>query len=450
MQELSILDQLPFMNFYTQILVCFPLDENINQAEVVADLERGLQSLIHAFPFVNKQVVLERDPESKVVLSGVLKLAPRDNPNESLLRVRQLAGQISSYEQISKSKAPASLLDGDLLAPMKSLSAVIDFAKPAPVLVIQANFVAGGILLCFAAMHNVFDGTGLGKLIRHFATVCRGEKISDADLAAGNLARFKLFPMLGPDEISEDHSMMQIEAADKPSAPSDGPAILIPWTYFGFSAAKLEALKAEASPEASTNSEPSWISTNDAITALLWRSLVAPRLPRLKQESISTVFRPVNGLKSAGVPHGYMGVGVLGATNQLPLIDLTHRLHISEIARLLRKTVQSIDAHHVRSWASLLQSEPDKRKISFVLPSPENDAMISSWASLPIHSSDFGPRLGKPEFVRRPSFGPFDGLVFIMPRDLKGDIDVAICMNDNDLGRLKKDPVWMSYAALIG
>lgn len=450
MEELSIMDQLPFMRFYTQMLLCFPLAENIDQSDVIADLERSLQTLVHFFPFLDKQVFLERDPKSEIVSSGTHKLAPRDNPNESLLRVKQLAGQFLSYEQISKSKAPASMLDGGVLAPMKSIPDFYDFGTPIPVLIVQANFTAGGLLLCFAAMHNTIDGSGLGQLIRHFATVCRGEKISDADLNAGNLARPKLFPSLGPGEPSLDHSIIVKEAVDSAPASSDGPAALAPWTYFRLSAAKLAALKLEASRQSSTSSQISWISTNDAVSALLWRAVVTARLPRLKLESISTFFRAVDGRKSAGIPKSYMGVGMVGAFSYLPLIDLTKGQHISDITTLLRKSVQTIDSHHLRSFASMLRSEPDKRKISYALPSPDDDVMISSWASLPIYTSDFGARLGKPEFVRRPNFGSFDGLVYIMPKNLEGDLDLAICLKEDDTERLKKDPLWMSYATLIG
>ena len=444
------MDQIPFMRFYSQMLLCFPLAENIKQSEVVADLERSLQTLVRLFPFLNKQVILERDPKSEIVSSGIHKLAPRDNLNEPLLRVKQLAGQFSSYEQISKFKAPASMLDGSVLAPMKSIPDSYDFETPMPVLIVQANFTAGGLLLCFAVMHNAMDGNALGQLIRHFATVCRGENISDADLSAGNLPRSKLFSTLGPDEPSLDHSLIYKEVVDSPSASSDGPAVPAPWTYFRLSATKLAALKAEASRRSSVSAKPSWISTNDAVTALLWRAVLTARSPWLKQESISNLFRAVNGRKSAGVSQNYLGVCVVGAFSQLPVIDLTKHHHISDISALVRETVQEIDPYHLRSFASLLQSEPDKRKISFELPSPDDDVMISSWASLPIYTSDFGARLGKPEIVRRPTFAHLDGLAFIMPQNLEGDIDIAISLKEDDMERLKKDAVWMKYAILIG
>lgn len=449
MEELAIVDQLPRMNFHIQMVVCFPLAETADKSEIIADLENGLKTLTQVFPFLNKQVVLEHDTGSAVTTSGTHKLAPRENANELLLRVNQLDDHFPSYKQISKSRAPASMLNGNVLAPMKNIPDRCDFSAPQPVLVIQANFVTGGLLLCFAAMHNALDGSAVGQLIRHFATACRGEKISDADIEAGNLARPNLFPPLRPGEPSHDHSAIHSKCDPSPPEISDSqPA---PWTYFGFSAAKLAQLKMEASRKPSTASDCSWVSTNDALSALIWRAIVTARLPKLKLDSTSLLVRVVNGRKwvQPAVPDRYMGNCLVDAYSRLPARDLAQTLHISDIAVLLRTTLSAIDEHRLRSFVSLLQAEPDKRNINRVR-APETDVLISSWAALPIYPSDFGARLGKPEFVRRPTSGPVVSDVFIMPCNRAGDIDVAICEKADDLERLKADPVWRTYADLIG
>lgn len=450
MEELAILDQLPFMSFYSQMLVCFPLAETTDKSDIIADLENGLRNLTRIFPFLNKQVILEHATGSTVTTSGTNKLAPRDSGNESLLRVNQFAGHFPSYEQISRARAPASLLNGSDLAPMKSLPEMCDFSTPQPVLVIQANFITGGLLLCFAAMHNVLDGNAVGQLIRHFATACRGENISDADIKAGNLARPNLFPPLRPGEPSYDHSAIHKKWDESP--PNTSGSHSTAWVYFGFSAAKIAELKMEASRKSSTGSDSSWVSTNDALCALTWRAIVTARLPKLKLESTSSLLRAVNGRKFVRptVPDTYMGVCVVDAFSRLSLSDLTQKLHISDIALLLRKKLDEIDDYRLRSFVSLIHSEPDKRNIAFSVSSPDTDIVLSSWASLPIYPSDFGGHLGKPEFVRRPNFAPLDGLVFIMPRDLAGGIDVAISLKDDELARLKDDPVWKTYADFIG
>lgn len=462
MEELAIMDQLPFMNFYSQMMVCFPLAGTSDKSEIIADLEKGLQTLTRVFPFLNKQVVREHDTGCTVTSSGTHKLAPRDNANELLLRVNQLADNFPTYEQLSRSRAPASMLNSSVLAPMKSIPETCDFSSPQPVLVIQANFITGGLLLCFAAMHNVLDGNALGHLIKHFATACRGETISDEDVKAGNLDRSSLFPPLRPGEPSQDHSHIHqkldenlnenLDGKLDESPPNTTDSQPTPWTYFGFSAAKLAELKMKASRKSSTVLSSSWISTNDALCALIWRAIVTARLPRLNLESTSSLVRAVNGRNRVrpAIPDSYMGVCVVDAFSRLSLSDLAQKLDISDIALLLRKTLSEIDDYRLRSFVSLLHSEPDKRTITFNVPSPDHDVLLSSWASLPIYPSDFGARLGKPEFVRRPTFAFLDGLAFIMPQNLAGDIDIAISLFDDDLERLKNDPVWRTYADLIG
>ncbi|MCJ1343023.1 hypothetical protein MMC31_001212 [Peltigera leucophlebia] len=448
MEELGILDQLPFMNFYSQMTACFPLSKGTNEADLVADLELGLQTLIGIFPFLDKKVIHVQDIENDDITSGTYKLISREEGDPPILRINKVDGP--SYEKISKLQAPASLLDSKVFAPMKSIPETCAFISPEPVLVIQANFVPGGLLLSFAGMHNVFDGNALGDLIRHFATTCRGDQISDADIKAGNLIRPGLIPTLAPGESSQDHSIIHRHVEHDPRSIEDmRPA---PWNYFRFSAAKIAELKKEASKPSAVSSPPPWISTIDALSALIWKACISTRLPRLDPKLTSTLVRAINARRfyRPPIPSSYMGVCIVGDFPVLPLSDLTKSLSIADIATVLRKALNEIDDHHVRSFASFVKLEPDKRNITFSVPNPDRDMMISSWASLPIYTSDFGTRLGKPEYVRRPTCAPCDGLVFIMPKNLDGDYDVAVSLREDDLHRLKHDPTWTAYADLIG
>lgn len=448
MEELSVLDQLPFMNFYSQITTCFPLSEGTNQVDLIADLEKGLQTLIGVFPFLNKKVIHVQDIENDDITSGTYKLVPREEDDLPILRIKKV--DRPSYKDIRKFQAPASLLDSKVFAPMKSIPETCDFTSPEPVLVIQANFIPGGLILTFAGMHNVFDGNALGDLIRHFATICRGDQILEADVEAGNLTRPGLIPTLGPGESSQDHSIIHRHVEQDPlSIESMPPA---PWVYFRFSAANIAELKKEASKPSSASSPAPWISTNDALSALIWKTCISSRLPRLDLELKSTLVRAVNARKlyRPPIPSSYMGVCIVADFPVLPLKDLTKDLSIADIATVLRKALNEIDDYHVRSFATFVKMEPDKRNITFSVPNPDRDMMISSWASLPIYTSDFGTRLGKPEYVRRPTFAHCDGLAFIMPKNLDGDYDVAISLREDDLQRLKQDLIWMTYANLIG
>lgn len=76
------------------------------------------------------------------------------------------------------------------------------------------------------------------------------------------------------------------------------------------------------------------------------------------------------------------------------------------------------------------------------------DIMISSWSRVDGYNMDFG--LGvKPTCVKRPSFNPVPGLVFMMPKRGDGEISVAVCLHGGDMDNLKKDGDWTRYAGPV-
>jgi hypothetical protein len=78
------------------------------------------------------------------------------------------------------------------------------------------------------------------------------------------------------------------------------------------------------------------------------------------------------------------------------------------------------------------------------------DIMLSSWANQKSYELDFGLGLGKPEAVRRPRFDTFQGLVYLLPRSLVGEIGIAMCLSNTDLAKLTADELFTSYATYIG
>ncbi|KAL9596362.1 MAG: hypothetical protein Q9219_005840 [cf. Caloplaca sp. 3 TL-2023] len=201
---LSVLDQLPFMRTYTQMLLCFPLAQDVDRSSVVKSLERAAAILTEAIPILAGQVVNYKDPNADVETSGTFQVTPYDHPNGSPVQVKVLDDFIS-YEELREAKAPASMLDATILAPMVGYPEHYANTDETPVWVIQANFISGGLLLCFAGMHNAMDGTGLGQLIRMYATICRGETLSVEDLEAANFDRKSLPATLKPGQTQMSH-----------------------------------------------------------------------------------------------------------------------------------------------------------------------------------------------------------------------------------------------------
>ncbi|KAG2012817.1 hypothetical protein GB937_006903 [Aspergillus fischeri] len=62
--------------------------------------------------------------------------------------------------------------------------------------------------------------------------------------------------------------------------------------------------------------------------------------------------------------------------------------------------------------------------------------MFSSWAEVNCYELDFNLGLGTPECVRRPRILPVEGLMYLLPKALDGEIALMVCLRDEDLERL--------------
>jgi hypothetical protein len=78
------------------------------------------------------------------------------------------------------------------------------------------------------------------------------------------------------------------------------------------------------------------------------------------------------------------------------------------------------------------------------------DLLVSSGAGLDTYNINFGPMLGMPVCVRRPRWETAEGVIYLMPKTRDGDIDVAICLRDDDWETLRKTETWNEVGMHIG
>lgn len=443
MQQPSLLGQIP-LNFYTQVLLGFPLESHGIEA-AVRSLNHGVQVLTKTFPFLAGQVSLEGKDSTS---SGVYRVVPQQHLD--ILRVKDCAALCPSYEDIFHARAPGSMLNGDILTPMKGLPESHDPKTGLPVFILQLNIVNGGAILCSSCMHQSIDMNGQGHLLILLAAACNNQPFSEEDVISGNLEGGSVIPLLHNDEKPLKHENFRCPSRLGLDQPAD---ILsaAPWTYFRFAKSSLVKLKTEAllHLDKSTNE---WVSTNDALTAFIWQRLGVARSRRFSQETSMFCDRLVNirGRLQPPVPAGYMG--------HMLILDQTalnfHQLacsSLSEIASQLRRSLNSIDDHHIRSAATLLQNEKDKSTFQYGANAVmDRDLTISSWAGLKLATVSFGCALGQPTFVRRAIQADCEGLAYLMPTTIDGDIDVAVSLRRDDLDILEQDSVWKCFAEKIG
>jgi hypothetical protein len=447
----DVFGQLMFLKTYTQVLLCFPIPERVDLEDITKELERAALKLTETFPWLAGQVINEGSGPGN---SGLFKIVPYEpHATNAPLRVKDCSKICLTYDEIIQAKAPMSMLDGDVLAPRKGLPLSYDESKdPAPVMIIQANFITGGLLLSFSGQHNAMDMNGQGQLIRLFAKACRGDAFTEAEVAEGNRDRRTIIHLLSPDEPLLDHSMLRpLPSANGPQFPSK--VVPTSWAYFHFPTSRLEQLKSLASQSSAQDPLVPWVSTNDALSAFIWQRISSARLLRRKQpEATATFARAVSARRCLrpAVPEAYMGHMVSCTFDRLTFQQIT-TLDLSALASLIRKSLNELDDYAVRSLVTLIAREPDKSTVSYgVRLDLDTDLLFSSWADLRLYETDFGPLLGKPDCVRRQRFVPMESLIYLMPRTEEGDIDAAICLKDVDMEALKGDREWTAYATFIG
>ena len=431
---------------YTLVLLGFPDQPGSSRDEVLATLDSSAKKVLEAYPFLAGQVVVKGRTTTN---SGKYEIVPYPpHQNGTPVRRKDCTELCPSYQEILEADAPFSMLDGSILCPMKGMGFAYTPATELPVFIVQANFVKGGIILCFCSMHNALDMNGQGTVVKMFAQAGRGEEFDPKVVEAGNRDADTIIPLLKPDEKMLPHDNMRRPSTLNPSAPP--PSMSATWKYWRFPAKKHEELKNIAS------SGRTWVSTNDAINAFFTQRLTAARVAAgrvLPSEDVH-LYRAVDGRSALRPPvdPGYLGHLVVVAETSWDKAQAAVDSSLADAALEIRDSLKQVDDFFVRSLATLINSTEDKSTIFYGVNSKVGrDFLISSWAQLHwLSKCDFGPGLGTPDFVRRANLEELPILAYIMPKDKKGNMHIGASLPQEDFDSLVKDAKWRDYADLVG
>ncbi len=439
----AVLGSLPMIKRYIVICLAFPLEDTISISQLQTTITGALTKLATAFPFLAGQVIYEGRDDSH---SGLAKMVPLGDRIRLVFNDLRHNAEFASMADMIKAKFPFSLLDPDILIPPIAVSwATEGFEKTAPVLILQANIVRGGMLLTFSGNHTQMDMTALGTIISLFSKACRDEPYTDKEIAQGNQSRRNAVPLLGSDFQPGDELN---DAWARPSNQTQLAAVQasVPrWAYFNFRAKDLIRLKGEASRQ----SIVPYISTDDAIGALCWQRVTKARASILGPQATTTFCRPISARKYLSL-EGYLG-HMVDCTYEdavdvydLPLGDVTGRL------RKMLLQEEKIK-RHMQAFATELDRLDDKSKLlNGAKLNPMRDVVVSSYANIKCCELSFGPLLGRPEAARRPRMPPWPSLFYLMPKAINGDIAVAFCVGEEDLAWLRNDVLLRKYAEYLG
>jgi len=292
---------------------------------------------------------------------------------------------------------------------------------------------------------------GQGAMIALLSKACHGEDFTAEEIELGNRDRRHVIPLLGEsDQPSAEVEVQRTKPADA-QQPTPSPAEST-WAYFTFSAEALTSLKSLASESVTT--PPGFVSTDDAVTALIWQATSRARLPRLDPSTPSTLGRAVDVRRHLGIALTYPGVAQNMTYHTFTIQDLADS-PLGKIASDLRLALldngTSGLAHRTRALATVLEKSADKTVVGLTAKiDPSTDVALSSWANQKFFEWDFNLGLGMPEAVRRPRFTPFEGLMYLMPRKAGGEVVAGISLRLEDMERLRADEEFGKYAKYIG
>ncbi|PYH65105.1 trichothecene 3-O-acetyltransferase [Aspergillus vadensis CBS 113365] len=411
-----------------QSCFCFPLPDNSTCPQIIDTLNQGLQRLHTSFPWLAGQVVNEGSGHGD---TGSFMIRPLENEGQLVVRDLQHDPSIATMNNLQRAKFPISMLDQNIPAPRNIFPDSQN--ESAPVFLIQADFITGGLLLTFVAQHNAMDATGLINIIHLSFKACRNENFTDKELRDGNLPRRDIVPLLEDSHtIGTELNCYMVKPASY-RHPSDSPEALrpkCPWTSYKISRRSLEALKSIAM---ASLPPPSFVSTDDAVTAFIWQSVTRARLRRLDLSAHSTLMRAVD---VRGFPMRRLVEEPLGNIAQQLWLALSDKSHLE---------------HHTSAIATFLSRTADKSKFTYGASiDTTTDLLFSSWATLESSCFDFNLGLELPEAVRKPRCNEVGGLTFLLPKTREGDFVVEICLRDEDIEELRSDVVFMEHAEYIG
>lgn len=464
---------------YNAFIYGFPC-RSAQREKVLSVLEHGWSKTLDEQPMLAGEVEFD---QSKGVRPGSLKLRipePRPSANIVVNDLTLSDGRWEdSYEDLRAQGMPPSKLDGKVLAPLVS-----GVGSTSKVVTVQINFIPGGCLLSFCTSHSFIDAAGNALILEMWAKHCRelqdppkslistGSHQPQLEEPRPSLRkgtcnaeyeelkhRPELWHLLGlhatenltpvPTATNAKEFCHLPAAASPPHGPRTTTCI------FSISPSAKKKLKQEA-----TSDGPEWVSSGDALVALLWRSIMRARFPshpsaaQIGKESIVTVAIDGRKVLSPPLPTLYSGNVVFCCMTRSPMDALlSPKTSLKETALSIRRNVEAAKKQAVLEDAIRLASSiPDVSSLKIAFKDFLGaDLITTSWMEMSFYNIEFGPifgESGRAEFFRMPE-GQFGGICSLQPRQMNGIIDVVILLGVEQMKRLRKDTEFAQYFEFV-
>ncbi|KAI1759530.1 transferase family-domain-containing protein [Hypoxylon sp. FL1150] len=435
----------------------FPLElpNDYNVDEVFQIFRDGFEATKARIPTLACEGV--PDPDAKQ--AGVLKLQKfTDYESIKFKDLRQTFPH--TFQEIKAKKFPVSAFPGDLL--------MRRFTWPSPgerlpVADIQLNFIPGGVLLSACFFHVFGDAKSYFTWLETWAEECRRlqgletkERTELPDVIFTDREKHMKPSGKNPGRV-EDHP----EVVVLPFTPEGAPPKMVSKEHVGqvfyFSPENLKKLKADASPANTTEpTEVTYISTNDAISALMWRSVMAAQFPveELKDDPTSIFNIAIDGRMRTDPPvHPRVLGNWLGwVVQQMSIRKMLTTANLADVAAVIRKAMLGLSDQYVDDLSALFESVEDVNRVvaTAFLDVPGFNCVQTSWVGLELYGLDWGKKIGGNILaVRSPDIGIINGGSAVLPVMPDGGIEMLIGVESKCLPRLLADPLLAKYTEAI-
>jgi hypothetical protein len=442
---------------YLQYVFPFELHESYSPKEI----GRILKVAYHAASKKLAPLACEAVPDTEAKQAGVWKLQPIDDDEFEAITLRDLRAPGAfplTFSELKAKSFPVSAFDTDTIMRRQ--------VWPSPgerfrVSQIQANFIPGGLVLGWSILHMFGDATTFHVWTQVWAEECkRAQNLDILDPIQLPEAMFKDREMLmEPSGRNAGHLEDHKEYTLLPFTPQGAPPKMVSKNHRGqvfyFSREALQALKDEARPDnATSTTTQKWISTNDALSALLWRTVMAVQFPldTLEGDPESTFNIAIDGRSRTNPPVHPQTLGCFleYVALSLPIREMLSSLSLADIALEVRRAVARADGEWTDDITTLIDKhvgDVDRLVATAFLDVPGFNCVQTSWANFALYDLDWGLALGgKIQAVRSPSYGVINGLQVIFPTLPDGGLEVLVGVEESCLDRLLHEPLWNKFA----
>ncbi|EPE06631.1 trichothecene 3-o-acetyltransferase [Ophiostoma piceae UAMH 11346] len=454
---------------YVLMAEVFPLapDGSPSPGTIVKNMTAGLQHTLSQFPAL--AATLEMDAESGRMW------AAKNRDSGVHLHVKYMAkDEFPTYMDLNERDFPAALLDGNKLLPTSVTAKQLhspdgnNDAEGIPLVVLQLNFIQGGLVLGIAVHHVLSDGPGCDGFLTTWAentiSVTQGLPFQPMGYVLDHSSPpFHVDPPSPSrfNDIKDAYPVLK-DAGGPMAAPPPGFQMptLVPQMWH-FPKTRLTKLKSKASGTTPQGANADgWISTYDAIMALLWSRITAAKVPLLQPDINTASTTLVHAVNTRGVwadpalPDRFIGSAAVQARSGPLLIRdvIATPQTLPATASTVRSSIRQLTLPYLLGMLEWITGHKDQRYLETDVNSFLGlDLGGSSWQGITAYERhDFG--FGLPHAVRWPS-PPFEGFVFLYPsrasfKEEGADegIEVCVCLEESCHKRLLVDEVLAQYA----